>query len=87
MTAVWVVRDKDGELDAAFTKEFRAVAYMGQHYVGGVTVTRETLLTPAHAAVIEAAKAWTTDQRGWLKPLDEALAQAVDTLRELEGET
>ena len=40
----------------------------------------------AERAVIEAAKAWTTDQRGWLKPLDEALAQAVDTLRELEGE-
>lgn len=41
----------------------------------------------AEKAVIEAAKAWTANQRGWLKPLDEALAQAVDTLREQEAET
>jgi len=40
----------------------------------------------AHAAVIEAAKAWATNQRGWLKPLDEALAEAVDALRALEGD-
>jgi hypothetical protein len=31
--------------------------------------------------VVEAAKAWKADQRGWLKPLDEALCQAVDDYR------
>ena len=82
MTAVWVVRDKDGELDAAFTKEFRAVAYMGQHYVGGVTVTRETLLTPAHAAVIDAAVAWLDVGGGSLVEL----VFAVKNLRKLEAE-
>ena len=48
----------------------------------------ETLRTQLAAAraVIEAAKAWATNQRGWLKPLDEALAEAVDALRALEGD-
>ena len=96
MSAVWVVRDNDGELDAAFTKEFRAVAYMGQHYDNGVTVTRETLLTPAHAAVIKAAKAW-HDHRTVANEHDmidavatsiiaDNLHTAVATLRELEEE-
>jgi hypothetical protein len=41
----------------------------------------------AERAVIEAAKAWATNQRGWLKPLaDEALAEAVTALRALEGD-
>ena len=39
----------------------------------------------AERAVIEAAKAWATNQRGWLKPLDEALAEAVTALRGLHG--
>ena len=39
----------------------------------------------AEQAVIAAAKNWAADQRGWLKPLDETLAQAVDTLRAQEG--
>jgi len=38
----------------------------------------------AERAVVEAAKAWATNQRGWLKPLDEALAEAVDALRAIE---
>jgi hypothetical protein len=40
----------------------------------------------AEQKVIAAAKAWATDQRGWLKPLDEALAEAVAALRAVEGD-
>jgi hypothetical protein len=31
--------------------------------------------------VVDVATAWKADQRGWLKPLDEALRQAVDEYR------
>ena len=59
----------------------------GTYSCDGFTLTRETLLTPAHAAVIEAAKALrdsATNQQwvvanGILKP-------AVDALRALEGD-
>ena len=43
-------------------------------------------ITPEQAAVIAAAKNWAANQRGWLKPVDEALAEAVDALRAQEGE-
>jgi len=61
-------------------------AFLNSYACDGFTLTRETLLAPAQAAVIEAAKAWATNQRGWLKPLDEALAEAVDALRALGGD-
>ncbi len=62
----------------------------GTYSCDGFTLTRETLLTPAHAAVIEAAKAWEE-----VEPLayhmekkqdaEMALVRAVDALRALEG--
>jgi hypothetical protein len=73
VSAAWVVRDSDGvEIGAA--RDRRQALYnadMGNDHeayrelregsngpYNGFTVTRETLLTPAHAAVIAAAKAW-----------------------------
>jgi hypothetical protein len=50
----------------------------------GAAVESLSAKRDAEAAVIEAARAWATNQRGWLKPLDEALAEAVDALRALE---
>lgn len=89
MSAVWgTIRDA---LKAAVYTDFNAMPFERESAMLDAMAAdleaKLTLLTPAHAAVIEAAKAWATDQRGWLKPLDEALAQAVDTLRELEAET
>jgi hypothetical protein len=54
MSDVWVVRNREGEVMRVVLREFDAVATVGEF---GGTVTRETLLTPAQAAVIEAAKA------------------------------
>ena len=86
MSAVWVVRDALDEVQAAFPTERAAVRWTHRWIGDGLLqVTRETLLTPAQAAVIAAAKNWAANQRGWLKPLDETLAQAVDTLRAQEG--
>ena len=63
----------------------------GTYSCDGFTLTRETLLTPAHAAVIEAAKALrdTADNRQ-VEAIELILAidrleDAVDALRALEG--
>ena len=53
MSAVWVVRDVDGEMLSVFTNEIEANANAPY---AAPPITRETLLTPAQAAVIEAAK-------------------------------
>ena len=93
MTAVWVVRE-DGKVEAAFPREDDAVDYRHLYGAADMTVTRETLLTPAHAAVIEAAGVMadfigqppTTDSyHEWMVARNGLLA-AVATLRELEGE-
>ena len=55
MTAVWVVRD-NGKVEAAFPREDDAVDYRFLYGAADMTVTRETLLTPAHAAVIGTVK-------------------------------
>ena len=53
----------------------------------GFTLTRETLLTPEMAAVIEAAKAWADNEDGseFESELCENVLAAVATLREKEG--
>ena len=93
MTAVWVVRDEDGIIENVVMKEPKASDLRDLRQLGN-TVTRETILTPTHARVIEAAVAmadflgvtanvtsgslYLTAKRG--------LLTAVATLRELEGE-
>ena len=79
MNTVWVVRNREGEVMRVVLREFDAVATVGEF---GGTVTRETLLTPAHAAVIEAAKAFAA------RPsliTEQVLIGFVSTLRALEG--
>ena len=87
MTAVWVVRDKDGHFQYAYPNMMEALDAADF----ADTVTRETLLTPAHAAVIEAAVEWhSVEFRAYhmqvMQDADEKLYAAVATLRELEGE-
>jgi hypothetical protein len=83
MSAVWVVRNREGEVMRVVLREFDAVATVGEF---GGTVTRETLLTPAQAAVIEAAKAWA--EAAWENgPADLLLLGAVQALRALEEDT
>ena len=79
MTAVWVVRDNGGNVLRVAPREHVAVAIAAEF---GGTVTRETLLTPAHAAVIDAAKAWLDVGGGSLVEL----VFAVKNLRKLEAE-
>ncbi len=55
MSAVWVVRDATLNRQAVFLYEHPARHIADRN--NGFTVTRETLLTPAQAAVIAAAKA------------------------------
>ena len=90
MTAVWVVRDKDGHFQYAYPNMMEALN--AADFAN--TVTHETLLTPAHAAVVEAAGVMadfigqppTTDSyHEWMVARNGLLA-AVATLRELEGE-
>ena len=81
MTAVWVVRD-NGKVEAAFPREDDAVDYRFLYGAADMTVTRGTLLTPAHAAVIEAAVAWLDVGGGSLVEL----VFAVKNLRKLEAE-
>jgi hypothetical protein len=84
MTDVWVVRDDLEEVQAAFPTE-KAAANYTHGWVGDglLSITRETLLTPAHAAVIEAAKAFVQTPR---LVSEAALKDAVLTLRALEGD-
>lgn len=88
MTAVWVVRDKDGHFVNAHSNMLEAMdaAYSDE------TVTRKTLLTPAHAAVIEAAKVMAdvirhpkTGGYGEYLSARDGLLNTVAALRELEG--
>ncbi len=97
MIGVWVVRDALSDIQAAFPTEKAAVDYTHKWVGDGlITVTRETLLTPAQAAVLEAAKAW---RSAWLiatrigskegvqllESRCTALDEAVTTLRAQEG--
>ena len=98
MSAVWVVRDADGGPlgvgmwrgsaidDADFGGDDLVMEELSGGSDGpfnGFTVTRETLLTPAQAAVIAAAKAYADEPRISTK---HALMRAVTTLRAQEGE-
>ena len=94
MSAVWVVRE-NGKVEAAFPREDDAVDYRHLYGAADMTVTRETILTPAHAAVIEAAKVMadfllqplSTDGYGEWMVAKHGLLTAVATLRKLEAET
>ena len=56
MSAVWVVRNREGRVCAFTLTEDDAFLWrLGSDQT--YTLTRETLLTPAQAAVVEAAKA------------------------------
>ena len=70
---VWVVRDDGGNVIRVAPREHVAVAIAAEF---GGTVTRETILTPAHAAVIEAAKA--------LREANAACVAAYDTKEDVE---
>jgi hypothetical protein len=76
MSDVWVVRNRHGDM---------VQIYNGEPYEqpDGWTVTRETLLTPEMAAVIEAAKAWKQNPNNPLVRYD--LHDAVAALRAVEG--
>jgi hypothetical protein len=52
---VWVVRDTEGR---ALSVELSHGDAMDETIYSGHVITCETLLTPAHAAVIAAAEAW-----------------------------
>jgi hypothetical protein len=88
MTDVWVVRDDLEEVQAAFPTE-KAAANYTHGWVGDglLSITRETLLTPAERAVIEAAKALrdSATKRQWAVANDR-LEDAVDALHALEGD-
>jgi hypothetical protein len=63
-----------------------ALASRVLYHIAALEARIDTRSHVAERAVVEAAKAWATNQRGWLKPLDEALAEAVDALRAREGD-
>jgi hypothetical protein len=85
MTLQWPVR--------YFNEENIAREVLKSHHEFGIesTISRETLLTPEHAAVIEAAKEMahqipiSDSYHRWVAAQNGLLA-AVATLRELEGE-
>ena len=79
MSAVWVARHPNGALCAISSTEEGALSNALQF---GWTVTRETLLTPEQAAVLEAAKAFCDKPR---LSTEDALKDAVTTLRAQEG--
>lgn len=91
-SAVWMVRDALDEAQAAFPTEKAAVNYThGWVGDGLLTVTRETLLTPAQRDVLVSA-AETRDfyranvgENGHPFPLTDLFLR-VDTLRAQEGE-
>lgn len=99
MSAVWVVRPPVMTLQwpvRYFNEEYIAREVLKSHHEFGIesTITRETILTPAHAAVIDAAKVAddvirhpkTCGYHEYLSARD-GLLTAVATLRELEAET
>lgn len=95
MTAVWVVL-KNGKVEAAFPREDEALNYRNLYGAADMTVTRivtrETILTPAHAAVIGTVKQFldiynnekVSDPNAAAWAIGE-MEGAVATLRELEG--
>jgi ADP-ribosylglycohydrolase len=89
MNAVWVVRDDGGNVMRVAPREHVAVAIAAEF---GGTVTRESLLTPAHAAVIASAGVMAyaiseIEKHSYdeYKAASFNLVTAVATLRELEG--
>ena len=97
MSAVWVVRE-NGKVEAAFPREDEALNYRNLYGAADMTVTRivtrETILTPAHAAVIDAAvvmadhlkqSAGTESYHEWMVARN-GLLTAVATLRKHEAE-
>ena len=90
MSAVWVVRTKDGHFCYAYPCIIEAMDAAEDY---NHRVTKETLLTPAHAAVIEAAKVMadfllqplSTDGYGEWMVAKHGLLAAVANLRELEA--
>ena len=82
MTAVWVVRDKDGRFCYAYPSSIEAMDAADSDD----TVTEENLLTPAHAAVVEAAVASFHDTQTSAYELERALEKAVAILRKQEAE-
>ena len=97
MSAVWVVRPPVMPLQwpvRYFNEEDIAREVLKSHHEFGIesTITRETLLTPAHAAVIDAAVEWhSVEFRAYhmqvMQDADEKLYAAVATLRKHEAET
>ena len=109
MSAVWVVRDADGYPRGVSMWRWSAIddAYFGGDDLAmeelsggsdgpfnGFTVTRETLCTPAQAAVLEAAKALyiaSAVERISVEDVQEKLATLFstveNTLRAQEGES
>ena len=99
MSAVWVVRPPVMTLQwpvRYFNEENLAREVLKSHHEFGIesTITRETILTPEHAAVIEAAKVMaghigqppTTDSYNAYMIARNGLLTAVATLRKLEEE-
>ena len=86
MSAVWVVRNRHGDIVHISSQE-------PYEQPASYTVTRETILTPAHAAVIDAAKAMDDvirhpkicNYHEYISARNGLLA-AVASLRELEAE-
>jgi hypothetical protein len=85
MNTVWVVRNRHGDI-------VYFAACLPTEKIDGWTVTRETLLTPAQAAVVEAAKAirdvpftYQFGSEHWIQAFDK-LDIAVTALRALEGD-
>lgn len=74
MSAVWVVRNRHGDIVQTYHDE-------PYEQPDGWTVTRETLLTPAQAAVLEAAGAF-VDAPSYVVGV--ALRDAVEAMREQE---
>ncbi len=79
MSDVWVVRNRGGDI-------VQITDYEPWEQPEGWTTTRETLLTPEMAAVIEAVKAWAYSE-GSEFGLEECekLLSAVNTLRAVES--
>ena len=88
MSAVWVVRDREG---CAFFVSLDPIE-AGDVSESSDAVTRETLLTPAHQKVIDAAKALagvisqpTSDNYREWRAASHGLVAAVNALRAQEG--
>jgi flagellar basal body rod protein FlgC len=76
MSDVWVVRNRHGDIVQTCHDE-------PHEQPDGWTTTRETLLTPEMAALIEAAKAYCGNRT---VALEHEMIDAVAALRALEGD-